>query len=270
MTDRSPPRAPVTVPGTGFEMVLVPALNDNYVYLVRDPDTGTVAVVDPGEAAPVIAALDARGWRPSIVFNTHHHPDHVGGNQALKDRYGARVVGPAADAHRIATLDEPVADGDPVRVGAIAGRVVETPGHTSGHIALVFEDARALFCGDTLFALGCGRLFEGTPEQMWASLSRFADLPDDMAVCCAHEYTAANARFALTVEPDNAALRTRAAEVAAAAEAGRPTVPSTLGAERATNPFLRADRPELAAAQGLEGAPAAAVFAAVRAAKDRF
>ena len=255
---------------TGFDMIQVPALRDNYVYLIREPETGTVAVIDPAEADPVIAALDQRGWHPSLILNTHHHPDHVGGNQSLKDKYGARVIGPAADAHRIATLDETVSEGDLVRVGEAEGYVLETPGHTSGHISFVFPDQCALFCGDTLFAMGCGRLFEGTADQMWRSLSKYADLADDIQVCCAHEYTQANARFAVTVDPDNAALTERCRQVDTLRAEGRPTVPSTLGIERATNPFLRADQPGIQAALGLTGDDPVSVFAEIRARKDRF
>jgi hydroxyacylglutathione hydrolase len=240
----------------GLEIVPVPALSDNYVWLLRDEATGTVAVVDPGEAAPVEAALAARGWEPALILLTHHHGDHVGGVAALKAAHGAAVIGAAADAHRLPALDRAVSPGETVAVGESEAVVIATPGHTRGHIAYHFARAGVLACGDTLFSLGCGRLLEGSPEEMFASLGRLAALPDATAVLCGHEYTLANARFALTVEPDNAALRARAAEAEAQRAAGRPTLPVTLGVEKAANPFLRA--------------PDVARFAALRAAKDAF
>jgi hydroxyacylglutathione hydrolase len=239
-----------------LEVVPVPALSDNYVWLLRDEATGTVAVVDPGEAAPVEIALAQRGWKAALILLTHHHGDHVGGVAALKAAHGAAVIGAAADAHRLPTLDRAVSPGDTVAVGESQAVVIDTPGHTRGHIAYHFAAAGVLACGDTLFSLGCGRMFEGSAEEFFATLRRLAVLPDDTLVLCGHEYTQANARFALTVEPDNAALRARAAEVEALRTAGRPTVPVRLGAEKATNPFLRARD--------------AAAFAALRAAKDSF
>jgi hydroxyacylglutathione hydrolase len=239
-----------------LEIVPVPALSDNYVWLLRDQATGTVAVVDPGEAAPVEAALAARGWAPSLILLTHHHGDHVGGVAALKAAHGAAVIGAAADAHRLPALDRAVGPGDTVAVGECVATVIDTPGHTRGHIAYHFAGAQVLACGDTLFSLGCGRLLEGTPAEMFASLRKLAVLPDATLVLCGHEYTGSNARFALTVEPDNAVLRARAAEAEAQRAAGRPTVPVTLGAEKAANPFLRARD--------------AAAFARLRAAKDSF
>lgn len=252
-----------------LETIVLPVLSDNYVYLLRDSGTGTVAVVDPGEAAPVEAALEERGWTLDLILNTHHHADHTGGNGALKRRYGARIAGPKADAHRIEGLDVPLAEGDRIAVGDHEARVIETPGHTSGHISLWFGEAGALFCADTLFALGCGRLFEGTPEEMWESLRRLRALPDGTTVYCGHEYTQANARFALSVDPDNPDLKTRAAEIDRLRAAGRPTVPSKLGVEKKTNPFLRADDPGLARSLGHEGDPVAA-FAELRSRKDSF
>ena len=253
-----------------LEITLIPALSDNYVYLVREPDSATTAVVDPAVPEPVIAALDDRGWTLDLILNTHHHADHIGGNDALKQRYGAKVIGPAADAHRIATLDRQVREGDRVSIGDQEGEVFEVPGHTSGHIAFWFPRSNALFCGDTLFALGCGRLFEGTPEQMWRSLSKLRTLPDTAAVFCGHEYTESNAKFAVTIEPDNGALRTRAEEIAATRRRGEPTIPASLGLEKATNPFLRADLPETQAAIGMAGGDPVAVFAEIRGRKDRF
>ncbi|WP_019013592.1 hydroxyacylglutathione hydrolase [Elioraea tepidiphila] len=239
-----------------LEIVPVPALSDNYVWLLRDEATGTVAVVDPGEDGPVEAALAARGWEPALILLTHHHGDHVGGVAALKAAHGAAVIGAAADAHRLPALDRAVSPGDTVAVGESEAVVIDTPGHTRGHIAYHFPEAGVLACGDTLFSLGCGRMFEGSAEEFFAALTRLAALPDDTLVLCGHEYTQSNARFALTVEPDNAALRARAAEVEAQRAAGRPTVPVTLGAEKAANPFLHARD--------------AAAFAALRAAKDSF
>jgi hydroxyacylglutathione hydrolase len=238
-----------------LEVERLPMLQDNYSWLLLDSATGTSAVVDPPEAAPVLARLEALGRGLDWVLATHHHADHIGGIPELKARTGCRVVGPAADAHRIPGLDVQVREGDVVRLGESVARVIETPGHTSGHISFWFEADRQLFCGDTLFALGCGRLFEGTPETMWASLQKLMALPDDARVCCGHEYTQSNARFALTVEPDNLALRRRAAEIDQLRARGEPTVPSTMGEERATNPFLRAGN--------------ARRFGEIRAAKDR-
>lgn len=223
-----------------LEVVQVPVLSDNYVYLVHDAASGETAIVDPAVADPVRAAADARGWRITQILNTHWHPDHVGANAALKAATGCTITGPAAEAAKIPGIDRAVTEGDEVRIGGHAGRVIDVPGHTAGHNAYHFAADGLLFCGDTLFAMGCGRLFEGTPEQMFASLGKLMALPDDTLVFCAHEYTAANGRFALTVEPANQALQARMAEVVAAREAGRPTVPSTIALERATNPFTRA------------------------------
>jgi len=253
-----------------LEIVQIPVLTDNYVYLVHEPSTGATGVVDPAVAEPVLAALGTRSWRLGHILNTHHHGDHVGGNLALKQATGATVVGPRADAARIPGLDVAVGDGETVRLGAAEATVFDVPGHTRGHIAYWFRAADALFCGDTLFALGCGRLFEGTPVQMWASLTKLRGLPDATRVYCAHEYTQSNARFALTVEPDNAALVARASAVDAARARGRPTVPSTLVEERATNPFLRPDSAAIRRRLGLTAAEDAAVFAEVRRRKDQF
>ena len=253
-----------------LEVLSIPVLSDNYVHLVHDPENGTCAVIDPAVAAPVLAAADARGWRLTHILCTHHHSDHVGGNRDVKAATGCTVVGAAVDADRIPGIDVEVAEGDVFRFGQHAARIFEVPGHTSGHIAYWFGDSKMLFCGDTLFSLGCGRLFEGTPIQMWASLLKLRALPDDTLVYCAHEYTNSNADFALTQEPDNSALKTRAAQVVELREAGKPTVPSLLGEEKAVNPFLRADVPEFQAAAGLSGMGAETVFAEVRGRKDRF
>jgi hydroxyacylglutathione hydrolase len=251
-----------------MEIHLVPAFNDNYIYLLRDGDA--VGVVDPGDAAPVLAALEERGWRLTHILNTHHHPDHIGGNHALKQRYGCVVIGAAADAHRIQDMDIALGEGETASFGQHVARVIAIPGHTSGHIAFHFADAHALFCGDTLFALGCGRLFEGTPAQMWDSLCKLRALPDDTRVYCGHEYTLSNARFAVTVDPDNRELAGRFEEIKALRERGAPTIPTTIGLENRTNPFLRADDPGVQAALGMAGADPAAVFAEIRGRKDRF
>ena len=222
-----------------LEVVRIPCLSDNYAWLVHDPASRETLAVDPGEAGPVAAAAEARGWRIGQVWTTHWHPDHVGGNAALREM-GAVVTGPAAEAARIPTLDHMVADGNVLALGEHRAAVIETPGHTLGHVVFHFADDALLFSGDTLFSMGCGRLFEGTPAQMLASLAKLAAMPEDTQVCCGHEYTQSNGRYALTVEPDNAELRARVAEVEALRALGEATVPVTLAVERATNPFLRA------------------------------
>ncbi|MBM3568804.1 MAG: hydroxyacylglutathione hydrolase [Alphaproteobacteria bacterium] len=248
----------------------VPALKDNYVWLAREPGAGVTAVVDPAEPGPVVAALERHGWRLDVILNTHHHGDHVGGNRALKEKYGCKIVGPAADRERIPLIDQAVAEGERVALGDQQAEVFDIPGHTRGHIAYWFAASEALFCGDTIFSLGCGRLFEGDPKTMWHSIGKLRRLPDATRVFCAHEYTQSNARFALTVDPDNPALRARVAEVDRLRAAGQSTVPSLLGVEKAANPFLRADDPVLARNVGLAGADAVAVFGEVRGRKDRF
>ena len=245
-------------------------LKDNYVWLLREPQSGNVAVVDPSEAAPVKAKLDQLGWTLTHILNTHHHADHTGGNLELKQATGATIVGPAADRDRIPGIDIALADGESYRFGTEPALVFDVPGHTRGHIAFWFSESDALFCGDTLFALGCGRLFEGTPQQMWTSLLKLRGLPPQTRVYCAHEYTQSNARFAVAVDPDNKALKSRAAQIDATRAKGKPTVPSTLAEERATNPFLRADDPVFARAQGMDAGDPVAVFAAIRSRKDKF
>ncbi|MDE1147317.1 MAG: hydroxyacylglutathione hydrolase [Azospirillaceae bacterium] len=253
-----------------LDVRLVPALSDNYIHLVRDAATGTVAVVDPSEAAPVIAALDRLGWDLDLILSTHHHGDHVGGNLDLKARYGAAVIGPAADRDRIPGIDHAIADGDVFQVGAAPFIGIDVPGHTRGHIAYHGPEDAALFSGDTLFSMGCGRLFEGTAGQMWHSLSRLRALPDATSIYCGHEYTAGNGRFALTLEPDNAALVARMVAVDALRAEGHPTLPIDLGTEKATNPFLRADLAVLARAVDLPGGDPVTVFAEIRRRKDNF
>jgi hydroxyacylglutathione hydrolase len=245
-----------------------PCLQDNYAFLLRDEGTGEVACVDTPDADAISAEADRLGWRIGLILNTHWHPDHTGGNEALKARYGARVIGPAAEGDRIPGRDQAVSEGDTVRVGGLTARVIDTGGHTKGHVTFHFEAEQAAFVGDTLFSLGCGRLFEGTAGQMWRSLSKLRGLPDDTTIYCAHEYTGANARFALSVDPENEALQARAAEVARLREAGEPSVPVRLGDEKQTNPFLRADEASLAARMGIPGAPPHEVFGEVRARKD--
>ncbi|CEF55234.1 hydroxyacylglutathione hydrolase [Acetobacter ghanensis] len=218
----------------------IPVLSDNYAWLLRDESTGITAVVDPGEAAPIERTLEQEGSGLDFILLTHHHHDHIGGTETLRTRYHAAVAGPAAEQHRMPHLDLPLNDNDRVKLGQSTGRVIAMPGHTLGHISYYFDQPPALFCGDTLFSLGCGRLFEGTAQQMFVSLARLRDLPDQTLVCCGHEYTLSNSLFATHVDPENPALRTRAEEVSALRDKGLPTVPSTLGLERATNPFLRA------------------------------
>lgn len=221
-----------------LEIVAVPAFTDNYIWLVHDADSGETAVVDPGDAALPLAEAERRGWTITQVWNTHWHPDHTGGNVAVKQAAGCTVSGPAAET--IQGRDVALAEGSSVRIGAHHGQVIEIPGHTLGHIALVFDEARVAFVGDTLFAMGCGRLFEGTAEQMYASLTRLAALPEDTALYCGHEYTLANAKFAAHAEPDNAAIAERLERVQQMRSAGEITLPTRVAEERATNPFVRA------------------------------
>jgi hydroxyacylglutathione hydrolase len=245
-------------------------LKDNFGVLVHDPASGATAAIDAPEAAPVQAALNAAGWRLTDILVTHHHHDHTGGIEELKARHRCRVVAPAAEADGIPQVDETVRENDTVRVGGIEARVIETPGHTAGHITYVFPDEKLCFAGDTLFSIGCGRVIEGNAEMMWHSLLKLRALADDIRVFCGHEYTAANIRFAKTIEPRNALLLEREKEVAQLAAAKQMTIPSYMGEEKAANPFLRADVPEVAQAVGLAGAPAWKVFAEIRERKNRF
>jgi hydroxyacylglutathione hydrolase len=245
-------------------------LKDNYGVLLHDPTTGATAAIDAPEAAPVEKALADTGWRLTDILVTHHHGDHTAGIAALKQKHGCRVVAPRKEAQKIENIDVTVREGDVVQVGSLVGRVIETPGHTAGHISYWFKEDKLAFVGDTLFSAGCGRVIEGTPDMMWTSLLKIRNLPPDTQVFCGHEYTAANVNFALTIEPKNPALRSRAEQVVRLVEGGRPTIPTTIQQEKSYNPFLRADLHSLASALDMEGAPPAQVFAAVRARKDKF
>ena len=253
-----------------LELITVACLTDNYAYLLHDADSGQTALVDAPEAAPILAALAQRRWKLSDIFLTHHHDDHIQAVPELVAATGARVTGGASDAHRLPKLDHQIRPGDTLRVGAEEGQVLDVSGHTVGHLAFHFPASKLAFTADSLMAMGCGRLFEGTPAQMWESLSRLADLPPDTLICSGHEYTASNARFAATLEPDNPVLMSRVAAIAAARDAGRATVPSLLSDELATNPFLRAGRSALKAAIGKPDATDAESFAELRARKDKF
>jgi len=246
-------------------------LTDNYGALIHDSATGATACVDVPEAEPTLRALAERGWTLSDILITHHHADHIQGVPGLKAKFpNARVWGPGKDAARIPFLDHRVAEGDEARVGSLVARVIETPGHTLGHIAYHFDADKIAFCGDTLFSLGCGRVFETPYAVMWSSLVKLAALPGETKVYCGHEYTQANGRFALTIEPDNPALKARVEEVAKLRAESRPTLPTTIAAELAANPFLRAEDPAIQAAIGMKDADPAAVFAEIRGRKDRF
>ena len=253
-----------------LEIYQIPCLQDNYGFLVHDPETGATATIDTPGVAPINQALAAKGWRLTHILNTHHHFDHAGGNEELKAQWNCQVVGAAIDAERIPGIDVALADGDTLTLGSKQARIIEVPGHTSGHIAYYFAADEVAFVGDTLFALGCGRLFEGTPEQMSESLGKIMALPDATTVYCAHEYTEANAAFAVTMEPANPALQQRVKEIQSLRAAGKPTVPTSIGLERATNPFVRSDSAELQAVLNLSGADEVAVFAETRRRKDHF
>ncbi len=245
-------------------------LSDNFGVLLHDPETGATASIDAPEAAPVEAALKETGWTLSDILVTHHHADHTGGIAELKARHGCRVVAPAGEAGKIPGVDETVRQGGVVKVGALSANVIETPGHTLGHIAYWFHADRLAFVGDTLFSIGCGRVIEGTPAQMWDSLKKLRNLPDDTEIFCGHEYTLSNIKFALTVEPDNPVLAARDAQARRQVQEGQPTIPTTIGEEKLANPFLRADRADVAANIGMAGKSAVDVFTEIRARKNKF
>lgn len=251
------------------EIRLFPCLSDNFGYLIHDPASGATASIDAPEAAPVIKALQREGWHLTDILVTHHHADHVGGIAELKQKYDCRVVAPHDKTAAIPEVDERVKQDDTVKIGTLTARVLETPGHTLDHVSYVFDDERALFAADTLFSIGCGRVFEGTYPMMWESLLKLRALPDDMRLYCGHEYTASNVKFALGIEPNNPALQARAKEVDALRAAGKPTIPVLLGEEKKANVFLRADAPEVAAAVGLAGKSAADVFGELRERKNK-
>jgi hydroxyacylglutathione hydrolase len=253
-----------------LQIELVPCLSDNYAYLVHDPEDGVCAIVDPSEPAPVIAALERHGLRLTHILNTHHHFDHTGGNIVLKEEFGAEVVGPEKDRERIPGIDVGVSEDGAWNFGSHRVRILEIPAHTRAHIAFAFEADEAVFTGDTLFAMGCGRLFEGTPGMMWASLSKLVQLDERTAVYCGHEYTLNNGRFALTLEPGNRELQSRMAEVQQLRAKNAATIPSTIGLEKRTNPFLRPDSPEIRRVLNMQIASDVEVFGEMRRRKDAF
>nr|WP_316656522.1 hydroxyacylglutathione hydrolase [uncultured Gellertiella sp.] len=247
-----------------------PCRSDNFGVLLHDPETLLTASIDAPEESAIVAAAERRGWKISHIFTTHHHQDHVEANMALKERYGLSIIGPASEAKKIPGIDRTVADGSSFLFGGNAVRVIETPGHTAGHVCYHLPDSKLLFAADTLFALGCGRLFERPASDMWASLQKLAALPDETVVYFGHEYTLANARFALTIDPGNHRLVERVAEIETTRAGGRNTVPTTLGLEKETNPFLRAGDPAIRKLLGMEDAGNEEVFAEIRRRKDSF
>jgi len=248
----------------------LPVLNDNYIYLIHDPVSGETAAVDPAVAQPVLDVLDQNSWQLTCILNTHHHSDHVGGNLELKQKTGCTVIAALSDQHRIPGFERGVVEGDVIALGKHSASVISTPGHTSGHIVYHFADDNTLFCGDTLFVMGCGRLFEGTAEQMWHSLQKLKALPASTQIYCAHEYTQANGRFALTVEPDNRQLQQRMDVINQLRANHLPTVPSTIEQELATNPFFREDSLALQETIKMVGKKPVEVFTEVRRLKDCF
>lgn len=253
-----------------FEIVTIPCLADNYAFLLHDSETNTTALFDVPEETPILKALEDRGWSLDLIFITHHHFDHVDGLDGILAEHTAKVIGNSADAERLPPLHQQVSEGDEAALGSATAKVIDVSGHTIGHVAYYVPAANAVFTADSLMALGCGRLFEGPADMMWASLKKLMELPEDTIVCSGHEYTAANGKFAMTIEPGNAALVARVQAVASARAAGIPTVPSTLKEELETNPFLRGHMPEVQASVGLNNADAGEVFARVRQAKDNF
>ncbi len=244
--------------------------SDNFGALVHNPESGQTAIIDAPMEAPIVAAIERTGWKPTHLLTTHHHGDHVEANQALKTRYGLTIIGPKAEAARIPGIDQTVSDGDTIEVCGEKVRVIATPGHTAGHIVYYFIESGVLFAGDTLFALGCGRLFEGSAADMHGALSVLRELPDETVIYCGHEYTKANADFSVTVDPDNRQLADRAVKIAELRAADKPTLPTTMAVEKSTNPFLRWDDSSIRAHLGMEAASDVDVFAEIRKRKDRF
>lgn len=253
-----------------LQIISLPVLSDNYVHVIHDPDSGDTAVVDPAEAQPVLACLKKQGWSLKFILNTHHHHDHIGGNAVLQRETGCRLYANGADKHRIPSIDRLLTANDTFSLGRHPIQVISTPGHTSGHIVFYFFDDALLFCGDTLFGMGCGRLFEGSAEQLWQSLQKLKTLPLDTQMYCAHEYTLANGRFAMTVEPSNQALQCRMIQVKRLRENQQATVPSRIADELATNPFLREDSLAIQAELGLTGSDPLVIFTRLRHLKDQF
>ena len=253
-----------------LEIVTLPVLTDNYIYLIHDPVSLETAAVDPALAQPVLDVLREKGWRLTYIFNTHHHSDHVGGNLQIKQQTGCKIIAAQADSARIPGIDVGVNEGDVVTLGNHKANVIATPGHTRAHIVYHFADDKLLFCGDTLFVMGCGRLFEGTAEQLWHSLQKLKALPKETLMYCTHEYTQTNGRFALTVEPDNQHLRQRMIEVNRLRSNNQPTVPTTIADELATNPFFREDSVDLQKTIGMVNSKPVDIFAKVRRLKDGF
>ena len=253
-----------------MEIVQLPVLDDNYIYLIHEPETGETVVVDPALALPVLDTLEKRGWRLKYILNTHQHWDHVGGNLEIKAATGCQIIASEFDRNRIPGIDIAVAEGDTIELGKHKAQVIFTPGHTSGHVAYHFADDELLFCGDTLFVMGCGRLFEGNAEQLWHSLQKLKCLPEATLIYCTHEYTQNNGRFALNLEPDNQALQLKMAAVDQLRAKQHPTVPSTIGEELATNPFFREDSLSLQQTIKMAGRKPIDVFTEIRKLKDRF
>jgi hydroxyacylglutathione hydrolase len=253
-----------------LDICQLPVFDDNYIYLLHDTNEDLTAVVDPAIASPVLHMLTERGWRLDYILNTHHHSDHVGANLELKQTTGCSIIGAKKDQHRIPGIDRMVVEGDQFFIGRHQATVLEVPGHTSAHIAYWFNNDALLFCGDTLFSLGCGRLFEGTPQQMWHSLQKIRNLPDQTLIYCAHEYTETNARFALQLEPDNQALQETMKTILRKRMQGLPTIPTSLKVESQVNPFLRVDNPAFQSAVGMNDSDPVSVFATIRQQKDNF
>jgi len=253
-----------------MEVEIIPVLSDNYIYLFHDNKTQITVVVDPAEAAPVMQVLNKKGWPLTHIINTHHHWDHIGGNTELKKRYNCEIIGPASEIKRIPAMDHLLRDGDTLQLGRFKAKIFEVPGHTTGHIIYWFEEEDVLFSGDTLFSLGCGRLFEGTPEQMWSSLQKIRGLPEQTRVYCTHEYTLSNGAFALTLEPDNEELKEYLKRVNSLRQDNKPSLPSSIALEKQTNPFLRVDCLPFQKAGNFLGQDPVAIFTEIRKRKDQF